>query len=330
VRLVDCVLVAIVSAVACAPPKSEPFTPESIARGRDAAARIDGAAMKIHVEKIIEGRKAETPMLRPFIGDAAELVPHTRVNSAKYVEEAFRAIGFEPRVEASSDNGIDGVNIWVEVPGNEPSQVLVTAHHDAWYQSGADDNASAIAILIEAARVLREHRFRRTIRFVAFDTEELGLVGVQRYRAVHAGDPVHMLLNMDCVGFFSSAPESQDAPTGLGLRDKGDFIAVLANEPAQHDAARVVRMAPQIPDAVDVLGLIAPGDSHYPASAPFLGSDHVVYWTAEVPALFFTDTAFLRNKNYHTEGDLPETLEYTFLARAARAITASVVAFAEQ
>ena len=37
-------------------------------------------------------------------------------------------------------------------------------------------------------------------------------------------------------------------------------------------------------------------------------SDHLNYWNAGIPAIMITDTAFLRNKNYHTPKDKVETL----------------------
>ncbi len=39
-------------------------------------------------------------------------------------------------------------------------------------------------------------------------------------------------------------------------------------------------------------------------------SDHRNYWINDIPALMLTDTAMFRNKNYHTEHDLPNTLNY--------------------
>jgi Zn-dependent M28 family amino/carboxypeptidase len=49
-------------------------------------------------------------------------------------------------------------------------------------------------------------------------------------------------------------------------------------------------------------------------------SDHLNYWQRGFPAVMLTDTAFYRNKNYHTAGDTPEKLDYERMADVVRGI----------
>jgi hypothetical protein len=70
--------------------------------------------------------------------------------------------------------------------------------------NGADDNASGTASLIEIARTAAAHRerFARTMVFVAFAGEELGLIGSAQYvshPAVPLDDTIAMI-NLDMVG----------------------------------------------------------------------------------------------------------------------------------
>jgi hypothetical protein len=51
--------------------------------------------------------------------------------------------------------------------------VYLTGHYDSWFL-GANDNAATVACLLEAARALRGYRPRRTLRFVAWGSEESG------------------------------------------------------------------------------------------------------------------------------------------------------------
>ena len=53
-------------------------------------------------------------------------------------------------------------------------------------------------------------------------------------------------------------------------------------------------------------------------------SDHAPFWDYAYPAVMLTDTAFLRNPNYHQPTDTPDTLDYTFLANSARALAAAL------
>ena len=47
-------------------------------------------------------------------------------------------------------------------------------------------------------------------------------------------------------------------------------------------------------------------------------SDHASYWRFGMPAVMVTDTAFLRNRNYHEASDTPETLDYARMAKVVQ------------
>jgi hypothetical protein len=51
-----------------------------------------------------------------------------------------------------------------------------------------------------------------------------------------------------------------------------------------------------------------------PAIPGIEASDHRNYWANGYDAVMVTDTAFLRNPNYHAPGDRPETLDYVRMA----------------
>ncbi|MDP6100981.1 MAG: M28 family metallopeptidase, partial [Dehalococcoidia bacterium] len=73
--------------------------------------------------------------------------------------------------------------------------VYLTGHYDSWFV-GANDNASTVACMLEAARTLKEYRPQRTLRFIAWGSEEsggpigewglYGLVGSYGYGQRHA------------------------------------------------------------------------------------------------------------------------------------------------
>ncbi len=67
---------------------------------------------------------------------------------------------------------------------------------------GADDNASSVAAVLEAARVMGGTRFRGTIIFACFDGEELGLWGSNHFAHEEAAQrvPILAVLNDDIVG----------------------------------------------------------------------------------------------------------------------------------
>ena len=79
-------------------------------------------------------------------------------------------------------------NVVAELPGTDPEAGLIVlgGHHDTQAGSvGADDNASGVAAILEAARVLAPHARKRTIRFISFGAEEQLSVGSADYVRRH-------------------------------------------------------------------------------------------------------------------------------------------------
>jgi Zn-dependent M28 family amino/carboxypeptidase len=98
-------------------------------------------------------------------------------------------------------------NIIGELPGEQSSNefILLGSHYDGHdISQGAVDPASGVAAVLEAARVLTKHAapLPRTIRFVAWGIEEIGLLGSNAYVETHADELKNMrfYLNMDAAG----------------------------------------------------------------------------------------------------------------------------------
>ena len=106
------------------------------------------------------------------------------------------AVEMEIELTNSFSNGpVEVYNTVAEIPGVEkPDEVvLVGAHLDSWdLGTGATDNATGSAAVMEAARALQKLssalRPKRTIRFVLFSGEEQGLVGARKYVEAHRAD----------------------------------------------------------------------------------------------------------------------------------------------
>ena len=88
-----------------------------------------------------------------------------------------------------------GYNIIAEIPGTDPALkdeiVMLGGHFDAWHGgTGASDNASGVAVCMEAVRILKKLNIkpRRTIRIGFWDAEEIGLVGSRNYVSAHFYD----------------------------------------------------------------------------------------------------------------------------------------------
>jgi aminopeptidase YwaD len=83
--------------------------------------------------------------------------------------------------------------------GKTAEEIIVCGHIDSWFSEGAVDNGSGIAMIVELARLTRAYNLARSVRFVTFGSEELGLHGSKAYARAHEDlSNVVCVLNLDC------------------------------------------------------------------------------------------------------------------------------------
>ncbi|MHC4945665.1 MAG: M28 family metallopeptidase, partial [Planctomycetota bacterium] len=128
-----------------------------------------------------------------------------------YLVDSFNAIGgLDVSTHHFSASYSD--NVIAELPGTvDPSKIVVVGgHYDSTSWSGpspgADDNASGTSGVREIARILSQHEFKYTLRFIAFGAEELGLVGSDAYcdLLVTQGANVIAMINLDMTAYRAS------------------------------------------------------------------------------------------------------------------------------
>ncbi|HEY9724706.1 MAG TPA: M20/M25/M40 family metallo-hydrolase [Oscillatoriaceae cyanobacterium] len=243
---------------------------------------------------------------------------------AGYVAQAFKtATGLTPVQENFVEDGYAGTNVYVDIPGTtQPNQViLVSGHHDTWWYS-ADDDTSAIASLVEAARILATRKPKKTIRFVAFDGEELDDLGAQAFIDKHESDSLDYLVdvNMEGMAFASSAKNSQVSPKGLPLPTTANFMLAVSNSVANSYMSQFGTATSVLPGPYRLVTKSFSGPpSKWPAQ-DVRRSDQDLFWQLGFPAVFLTDTLPFRNPNYHTPNDTPNTLDYAFMRQATQTL----------
>jgi hypothetical protein len=200
----------------------------------------------------------------------------------------------------------------------EKARVLIGAHYDSVPQSpGADDNASAVAVMLAAARSAGA---RDEVMYVAFNGEECGFLGSREFvdgivPTMKCLKEVHVL---EMVGYRDRRPHSQKNPIPfIEAPTTGDFLGLVANcQPLLDD---LIGQAGSV--SIPVVGLVVPEDlplgSIAQLSPNLLRSDHICFWERKIPAVMWTDTAEFRNPNYHKITDTPDTLDYEFMAEVA-------------
>jgi len=237
----------------------------------------------------------------------------------QYIEKEFQTYRLLPWGKAKSYElsfGL-GKNLVGIVPGSDTKVsgeiVLLSAHYDHLGKDrkgricpGAADNASGVAVLLEAARRfgLAEQRAKRTIAFAAFDAEEQMLLGSFAFccRTDVEQAKLVAVVNVDMLGrdFLDAIPNTV-------------FVAGTEGYPALQ--ARVRRLG----SAADIRVL--------PLGSDLIGprSDHVAFESGHIPCLFFSCGTF---RDYHEPGDTAAKLDYPNLERSARVILQTVDALA--
>lgn len=196
-------------------------------------------------------------------------------------------------------------------------RLIIGAHYDVCgNQPGADDNASAVAGLLETARMLSEDQpdLSYGVDFVAYCLEEPPFFATPEMGSyIHAKslkDEDVNVLGMVCyemIGYFSDESGSQPYPDLVLAQlypDTGNFIIVVGIQAYEEFNHKFYDLM-STDSAIDVQKITFP-DRGGLASM----SDHINYWKFGFPALMINDTSFLRNPHYHEVTDDIDTLDF--------------------
>ncbi len=272
-------------------------------------------------EVLAESLRGHVDALCRGIGPRAPFLGHGLLEAQRYVHAAFEAAGLVVEEQAYDYFGKSVANLIARRPGDDDREgegyYLIGAHYDTVPGTpGADDNASAVAVMLEAARRIENPGV--PLRFVAFTLEEAPAFftkhqGSRVYvrKAAARGERVLGAIVLEMVGY--TCPK-QNYPVVLqwaGYPKEGNFIGVVGDWRSRR-LNRAVRRGfkrnPRLPTeslTIPWRGWVLPATRL---------SDHASFWDGGWPALMITDTAFFRNPNYHTARDRPETLDYRFMA----------------
>jgi len=203
---------------------------------------------------------------------------------------------------------------------------VVGAHYvSAIGAPGANDNGSAVAAVIELARLFGDLKDKtpRRIRLVLFVNEEMPYfrtqeMGSWQYAAALAArhERVVAMYSLETIGWYASEPGSQRYPFPLGLLfpDRGDFLAfvgMLDARPLVRASIGSFRSHTKFPTIGGVAPAMIPGIDF---------SDHWAFAQHDFPAIMLTDTAPYRYPYYHTFRDTPDKVDIDKLARVVKGI----------
>jgi len=191
-------------------------------------------------------------------------------------------------------------NIIGTVPGRDSSlkPLIIGAHYDSAYNPGADDNASGVAAVMEAARVMSDYEFEATLLFMAFDREEQGLRGSRAYAAAHTNDNILGMISMDMIAYNGSGSNKaniygRDSSSAI-KNSLADAISLYGNGLTS-----------------DILGIKD-------------ASDHAPFEAEGFQACLMIESDFSSNPYYHKSTDSVDTanyIDYAFATNMVRSAT---------
>ena len=215
----------------------------------------------------------------------------------------------------SQCRSVEARNVMALLPGEgslADEIIIVGAHYDhLGYRekngavtvfNGANDNASGTAAVLEIARLLseREQKLPRSVLFITFSAEEQGLVGSFFYvkHPVLPLDKTVAMVNLDMVGCMVG---NQVMASGSGTSQLLTKMIIHASR--EHDLNLI-----EMPGAIG-------------------GSDHIAFYTHEVPVVHFITTGGWRY--YHKPTDDVETVDCEGIARISQMVADLIVELAE-
>lgn len=237
-----------------------------------------------------------------------------------YLIDRFAEYGLTAELDPFTVGAQPTANLIARLPGTEtPDTVFIfSAHYDSTsdqpdlYAPGADDNASGVAAVFEAARILSDQSFPYSLWFVLTGAEEQGSRGSEHLVGwlPETGVTVEGVIAPDMIGYW---PLEDD-----------DLLDILGDEDSEW-------LVDAMADQADALGV--PYKTWIEHGYCY-GDDHTNFQEAGMPAITPMDCVEAHNiassgettPHYHRVTDTFDTLHMPFTTRVTRVLVATFAA----
>lgn len=243
--------------------------------------------------------------------------------AAEYIYQQFENAGLETRYDYwqsfndrrpfrfFKDKNVEAVHYGIDKHSNEV--IIFNAHYDTVKVSpGANDDGSGVAAVLTAAYVLSQFEFNRTIKFVTFSGEEVGLLGSKEYvkKAYEKNEDILVEFNADMIGY---------AVTSQGGRN--------VSLSSTHDAEWIIDEIKKVNEdygidfnikkgwTMNVKGKRSGSDFF---DFVLYGYESVAFWQSEYNRAYF-----------HTENDTIDHVNFSYLVNVTKLIVGSLAHMAD-
>ncbi len=254
----------------------------------------------------------------------------------------------QPKLE-NTPRAVEISSVYATLRGDDPAAqtFVVSSHYDSRPSDGndpiadapgADDNGSAVAAVLEAARIMTPQHFHGTIVFACFDGEEQGLFGSAHLANELKTDNVGADLNNDIIGasvghdgeadpydvrLFSEALPADAVPRRVNLLG-------TENDSPSRELARFTKETAEAYVPQMHANLV------YRADRFLRGGDQESFTAAGIPAVRFVEAhenfdhqhQNVRIANGVQYGDLARYLDFDYLARVTQLNIAALATLA--
>ena len=260
------------------------------------------------------------------MGPYTPSIPEPR--AANYIHSVFEDAGLSVREQNYQYGACHRVtNGLATAPGNTGNASVYYMVLSPRYRpehAGADDNASAVAVMLGTGRSITASRpeVPRPVCCLHTRGPPAHWTGDQGSRIFvrscqNNGDSVLGAIILEMVGYTAPRQRYPFLPRWPGYPAEGNFIGVIGNWRSWRFGREVVRGFRKNRD-LPAEALFLPFDGWILPDTRL--SDHASFWDAGLPALMVTDTAFFRNPNYHLASDTIDTLDFAFMAQLVRSL----------
>jgi len=302
------ILVALVCILSCVSPKST-TTSKGLDSNKISTNFIDSVSVKKHLYTLasdeMEGRKPGTSGIEKaakYIENEFKRIGLTTFEGLKNYRQTFSFTDRRSKKEITSAN-IIGV---LEGSSKKDEYVIISAHYDHLgtkksgedkIYNGANDDASGVTGVLALAEYFKKVGNERTLVFVAFTAEEMGLLG-----SIHFGKGIDASkfvagINLEMIGKIPSFGPNTAWLTGFERSDFGKIVQ-----------KNLIGSGYQLfPDPYKKFNL-------------FFRSDNASLARLGVPSHTFSTTAIDVDKEYHQVSDEAETLNMTVITQTIQAV----------
>jgi len=228
-------------------------------------------------------------------------VPEGRDAARKLLKEEFESFGFT----VSEHTFRSGANVVAERVGKSGKILIVSAHFDSVNNAGADDDGTGVVAMLATAKLLQGKELKHTVRFVAFDQEEIGLVGSAAYAKslVEKGEKANIIgdVQMEMMGYNG--------------KNDGKFHVISCDRPDSQFMVDAFK---------SVVGRLNSGLVITRACTD--RSDHASFWNNGMPAIVMSENFFGGDATpcYHKKCDKMDRMHIPYFEKVAEA-SANVV-----